>query len=398
VGETKSSIRYSLIESNDNESMHSPSMVVSKRSYSLGHRRGREYRNRKRRMFQIGPSKIASLVVLIYAAFSIAIKRNQTEYLRPDPVMSNIMEPPRVLKPSQFERKAYDVCIAGAGLSGAVIGERYASQQKKSVLIVEKRDHIGGNCYDEIDHETGLRVSKYGAHIFHTKSERVWEFVNAFSNWTKYEHEVVGVIQGKHVPIPVNIETVNTLFGLNMTGTNEMDDWLRREQVKFSQPIKNSEEMALSRVGRSLYGMIFQPYTIKQWGKHPRDLDPEVTARIPVRNDHDRRYFDDPHQALPSNGYTAFFQTMLDNPNIEVQLNTDYFDMKDFIECGKTYFTGPIDVYFDYLGLEKLEYRSLDFERKVLKNVAHFQPKVRNNVFYLFTPLQDLIRIIHSQL
>jgi len=272
----------------------------------------------------------------------------------------------------------YDVCIVGAGLSGAVIAERYASQLQKRVVVIEKRDHIGGNCYDYIDEETGIRVSKYGAHLFHTVNTRVWEYVKQFSEWTKYEHEVVGIVDGKHAPIPVNIETVNTLFGLNITSTKEMDDWLSQEQVKYDHPPRNSEEMALSRVGKRLYELIFRPYTIKQWNKEPRELGPEVTARIPVRNNHDKRYFGDPYQALPSNGYTKLFESLLCHPNIEVRLNTDYFKIRDNLQCSHTYFTGPIDAYFAHMGYKKLEYRSLDFERKVVRNVGDrgtFQPK-----------------------
>eukprot|EP00531_Pseudo-nitzschia_arenysensis_P004304 CAMPEP_0116116844 /NCGR_PEP_ID=MMETSP0329-20121206/1254_1 /TAXON_ID=697910 /ORGANISM="Pseudo-nitzschia arenysensis, Strain B593" /LENGTH=493 /DNA_ID=CAMNT_0003610365 /DNA_START=53 /DNA_END=1534 /DNA_ORIENTATION=- len=286
-------------------------------------------------------------------------------------------EEPSSEKPSDGVQE-YDVCIAGAGLSGSVIAERYASQLDQKVIVIEKRNHIGGNCYDYIDDDTGIRVSQYGAHLFHTLNKRVWDYVHLFSAWTKYEHEVVGVVDGKHVPIPVNIETVNKLFGLNITNTTEMDDWLSKEQVKYENAPKNSEEMALSRVGKRLYELIFHPYTIKQWNKEPRELGPEVTARIPVRNNYDNRYFGDPYQALPTNGYTAIFESLLCHPNIEVLLDTDYFKMKDSLRCKHTYFTGPIDAYFANMGYKKLEYRSLDFERKVVKDIGlreTFQPK-----------------------
>ena len=173
----------------------------------------------------------------------------------------------------------YDVCVVGAGLSGAVIAERYSSQLNSTILIVEKRNHIGGNCYDYIDDDTGVRVSKYGAHLFHTVSDRVWQYVQQFSHWTKYEHEVVGIVDGKHVPIPVNINTVNMLFNLTINSTTQMDEWLSNEQIKYDHEPTNSEEMALSRVGPRLFKSIFEPYTIKQWAKHPRELGPEVTAR-----------------------------------------------------------------------------------------------------------------------
>lgn len=269
----------------------------------------------------------------------------------------------------------HDVCIVGAGLSGAVIAERYASQRNQTSLIIERRNHIGGNCYDYIDEETGIRVSKYGAHLFHTYYDRVWEYIHKFSEWTPYEHEVIGLVNGKHVPIPVNIHTVNILFDQNIQNSEEMDKWLESEQVKYPNGPQNSEEMAKARVGERLYELIFHPYTIKQWAKEPKELGPEVTARIPVRNDFDGRYFADPHQALPSHGYTAIFEKMLDNPLISVHLNTDFFDVRPTLNCGKFYYTGPVDRYFADTGLKKLEYRSLDFERRVVKNIGFYQPK-----------------------
>lgn len=267
----------------------------------------------------------------------------------------------------------YDVCIVGAGLSGSVIGERYASVLKKKVLILEKRDHIGGNCYDYIDEDTGIRVSKYGAHLFHTSYEDVWEYVQQFGEWTPYEHKVRGIVNGQSVPIPVNIETVNTLFDEDIIDSKGMDEWLAKEQVKSDKEPVNSEEVALARVGPNLYDLIFKPYTFKQWNKYPKDLGPEVLSRIPVRNNSEERYFSDPHQAIPKDGYTSIFEKMLSNPLITVKTNTDYFKVKDQINCGKLYFTGPIDAYFASLNLPKLEYRSISFERKVEKNVDYFQ-------------------------
>ena len=160
--------------------------------------------------------------------------------------------------------KHYNVCIVGAGLSGAVIAERYASLLQQDVLVLEKRPHIGGNCYDYIDKETNIRVSMYGAHLFHTYSRRVWDYVHRFAHWTKYEHQVLGLVDGKHVPIPVNIDTVNALFNLSISSEEEMNKWLEQEQVHYDHSPKNSEEMALSRVGPRLYDLIFKPYTFKQ--------------------------------------------------------------------------------------------------------------------------------------
>ncbi|XP_045212915.2 UDP-galactopyranose mutase-like [Mercenaria mercenaria] len=268
----------------------------------------------------------------------------------------------------------FDICIVGAGLSGAVVVERYAATTNKSILVVEKRSHVGGNCYDYIDKETKIRVSKYGAHIFHTKYKHVWEYVQHFSEWVPYEHEVLALVKGKYVPIPVNIDTVNTLFNLDIRSVKEMNSWLKNEQVHYNRSSLNSEEMALSRVGLKLYELLFKPYTIKQWNKTPAELGPSVLARIPVRNNWDTRYFSDQFQALPKNGYTELVKNMLKSPKITIRLNIDYFDIQGSIKCGKTYFTGPIDRYYARKGLDALEYRSLSFERKVIKNVDYFQP------------------------
>ena len=207
----------------------------------------------------------------------------------------------------------YDNCIVGAGLSGSVIAEQYATKFGQTSLIIEKRNHIGGNVYDYIDDDTGIRCSLYGAHLFHTRHERVWEYVQQFADWIPYEHSVVGNVNGKIVPIPVTIDTVNTLFDLNIQSTQEMDEWLKNEQVQFKdengnirEPV-NSEEVALTQVGQRLYDLIFKPYTYKQWAKYPSELGPEVLSRIPVRNNHDGRYFSDPHQALPKDGFLLGF-------------------------------------------------------------------------------------------
>jgi len=290
-----------------------------------------------------------------------------------------------------YDEHIFDICVVGAGLSGAVISERYANKLDKTVLIMEKRDHIGGNVFDYIDEETGIRVNKYGAHLFHTRSERVWDYMQTWSKWTKWEHKVLGMAGDKYFPIPVNIETVNVLFDENIQNPKQMDAWLAKEQVSYERDPQNSEEMALSRVGQRLYDIIFKPYTIKQWDKQPSQLGPEVTARIPIRNDFDDRYFSDPYQALPSDGYTAIFERMFDNSLITVRLNTDYFDVRDKIRCGKTYFTGPVDAYYAHLGWDKLEYRSIDFERQVIRNTEFFQPAA---VVNHPTPEVDYTRIV----
>ncbi|UJH92032.1 UDP-galactopyranose mutase [Antarcticibacterium sp. 1MA-6-2] len=254
-----------------------------------------------------------------------------------------------------------DVLIIGAGISGAVLAERYAAIGKK-VLILEKRSHIAGNCYDYID-ENGILVSKYGAHLFHTNEEEVWKYVNKFSEWYDWEHKVIAKVDGKLVPIPVNITTVNKLFNENISSEEEMKDWLEKNRIDIQDP-QNGKEAVLSKVGPELYEKMFRHYTKKQWDKYPEELDASVLDRIPVRTNYDDRYFSDKYQALPKGGYTKLFEKILSHPNIHIELNTDYFDVKDKIEgYSKLFYTGPIDRFFEFkYSLEdKLEYRSINF-------------------------------------
>lgn len=256
----------------------------------------------------------------------------------------------------------FDIIVVGAGISGATLAQRYANLLNKKVLIIEKRDHIGGNCYDFYNKD-GILISKYGAHLFHTNFEDVWKYVNKFSEFSPYEHRVLARVDGTLVPVPVNITTVNKLLGLSIKNQKEMRAWLDKNQIKNDHP-KNSKEAALARVGKVLYEKLFQSYTRKQWEKDPSELDPEVLNRIPVRDNFDDRYFSDVHQGQPKEGYTKLFEKMLENPNIKVQLNTDYFDIKnDLKDYEKIFYTGPIDRFFDYKfsKKEKLEYRSLRF-------------------------------------
>jgi UDP-galactopyranose mutase len=249
----------------------------------------------------------------------------------------------------------FDIIIIGAGLSGCVIAERFANLQNKKVLILEKREHIGGNCYDYID-ENGILINKYGAHLFHTNDEDVWNYINTFDKWIRWEHKVVGLVDNQIVPIPVNITTVNMVCNENIRNESEMNKWLENVQIKYDT-IENSEQIAKSRVGEVLYNKIFKDYTFKQWNKYPEELKPEVLARIPLRNNFDDRYFSDKYQALPHKGYTKFFEKLINNPNIHVQLNTDYLKIKNQFKDKIIIYTGPIDYYFtDY---EKLECNSV---------------------------------------
>ena len=257
--------------------------------------------------------------------------------------------------------KNADIVIIGAGISGAVLAERYAQLGKK-VLIIDKRDHIAGNCYDYID-KNGILVSKYGAHLFHTNEEDVWEYVNRFANWYAWEHKVIAQVDGQLVPIPVNITTVNKLFGTNITTEAEMKNWLDENRLPIDAP-KDGREAALNKVGQVLYEKMFRHYTKKQWDKYPEELDASVLDRIPVRTNYDDRYFSDKYQALPVGGYTKLFEGILNHPNIEVLLDTDYFDVKDEVTSyDKLFYTGPVDRYFEFKHslTEKLEYRSINF-------------------------------------
>lgn len=253
-----------------------------------------------------------------------------------------------------------DVIIVGAGISGATMAEQYASDGYK-VLVIDKRSHIAGNIYDEIDEITGIRVSKYGAHLFHTNDKEVWNYVNRFGKWMRWDHTVIADLSGLYIPIPVNITTVNRLYGTEISSEKEMVEWLSSVQIPCIHP-KNSEEVALSRIGENLYKQLFREYTIKQWAKEPRELEPSVLERIPVRTNFDNRYFTDKYQALPVNGYTSFVENILSHPNIKVQLNRCWEDIKNDISGQTIIFTGPIDSYFKDRGIGHLEYRSINFE------------------------------------
>lgn len=263
--------------------------------------------------------------------------------------------------------------IVGAGISGCVIARELAERGEK-IQVVESRDHIGGNCYDYVDSETGIRINKYGAHLFHTNDEGVWNYINKHGKWERWDHQVISRVDGKFVPVPVNITTVNRLCGVNISNEAEMNDWLASVQHDYEEP-KNSEEMALSRVGQVLYDKMFKPYTVKQWNKDPSELAPSVMARIPVRNNFDERYFSDKYQALPAHGYTKWFENLLDHPNIQVYLDTSFESLEPITVSAATgiIYTGPIDEYFKK-SHGSLEYRSIDFKIEKLFDKGYYQP------------------------
>lgn len=250
---------------------------------------------------------------------------------------------------------AKGILVVGAGFSGAVMAERLAAAGHQ-IVVVESRPHIGGNAYDELD-EHGVLIHRYGPHIFHTNSAQVFEYLSRFTAWRTYEHRVVASVDVGLVPLPVNLTTMEMVFG------KSFDECSAREFIKGrvieSDNIRSSRDLVLSRVGPELYEKIYLNYTRKQWGVDPDCLDATVAGRLPVRFDRDDRYFTDDHQAMPARGYTEMFRAILDRPNIQVELGTDYrsIDRNGF---DHVVFTGPVDQYFDYI-YGPLPYRSLDF-------------------------------------
>lgn len=261
----------------------------------------------------------------------------------------------------------FDYLVVGAGFAGSVLAERLAAGLGKKVLVVDKRPHIAGNAYDHYD-DHGLLVHRYGPHIFHTNSAEIFSYLSRFTEWRPYEHRVLASVDGQLVPIPINLDTVNRLYGTSMTSL-ELPKFFAAAAEK--RAVKTSEDVVVSAVGRELYEKFFRGYTRKMWGMDPSELDASVTARVPTRANRDDRYFTDTYQAMPKLGYTRMFERMLAHPNIKVLLGADYREVKDVIPFRKLVFTGPVDEYFDYR-LGKLPYRSLEFHHET-KNVARFQ-------------------------
>jgi UDP-galactopyranose mutase len=261
--------------------------------------------------------------------------------------------------------EVFDYLIVGAGYAGSVLAERLARGSGKQVLLVDRRQHIAGNAYDHYD-GAGVLVHKYGPHIFHTNSKEVFDYLSRFTTWRQYQHKVLASVDGQLVPIPINLDTINTLYGLNLNAF-QMEEFLA-SRAEHKQQILTSEDVVVSKVGRELYEKFFRGYTRKQWGLDPSELDAQVTARVPTRCNRDDRYFTDTYQAMPRNGFTAMFANLLDHPNIKILLNTDYRDVKDIIPYRELIYTGPVDEFFDFQ-FGKLPYRCLEF-----KHETHNQP------------------------
>lgn len=261
----------------------------------------------------------------------------------------------------------FDFLIVGAGFSGSVLAERLAKSGKK-ILIIDKRNHIGGNAYDYYNGD-GILIHKYGPHIFHTNSKDVFDYLGIFTEWRPYEHRVLASVDGQLLPIPINLTTINRMYNLDLS-PDEVESYFASKAEKVS-PVLTSEDVVVSKVGRELYEKFFQGYTRKQWDLDPSQLDASVTSRVPVRTNKDDRYFTDTYQAMPLHGYTKMFEKMLGHPNIKIMLNTDFKEITAYVPFKKMIYTGPIDYYFDYC-YGRLPYRSLEFKFETV-NQEKFQ-------------------------
>ena len=263
--------------------------------------------------------------------------------------------------------QSFDYLIVGAGFAGSVLAERLAAGSGKKVLIIDRRNHIGGNAYD-YHNPDGVLIHKYGPHIFHTNSHEVFHYLSRFTEWRPYEHRVLASVDGQLLPLPINLDTINRMYGLNLSAF-ELKDFFNKV-AEPREKIVTSEDVVVSKVGRELYEKFFRNYTRKQWGLDPSELDASVTSRVPIRYNRDDRYFSDIYQVMPQQGYTRLFEQILDHPNIKVMLNTDYQEIRNMISYREVIFTGPVDEYFGFV-YGKLPYRSLQFQFQTLNQEQH---------------------------
>ena len=257
--------------------------------------------------------------------------------------------------------KKIDYFIVGAGFAGLTLAERLSSQLGKRCLVVDKRDHIGGNAQDEYD-DAGVLVHKYGPHYFRTNSPAIREYLSQFTEWRAVEYKILSHTGGRFWNFPINLNTFEQLLG-RASSAEEFAAYLAKKRVPVESP-RNSEEVVVSQVGWELYEKFFKGYTLKQWGRPPAELDASVCGRIPIRTNRDDRYLVEDFQALPKAGYHRMFQRMLAaSPGVRLVLRADYRELMPHVEFKHLIFTGPIDEYYDYR-LGKLPYRSLRFERE----------------------------------
>ncbi|TDD90338.1 UDP-galactopyranose mutase [Saccharopolyspora karakumensis] len=266
----------------------------------------------------------------------------------------------------------YDLIVVGSGFFGLTIAERAATQLDKRVLVLDRRDHIGGNAYSEAEPETGIEVHRYGAHLFHTSNKRVWDYVNQFTEFTNYQHRVFTKHQGQIYSFPMNLGLLSQFFGRAFT-PDEAKALVAEQAAEIdTADAQNLEEKAISLIGRPLYEAFVRGYTAKQWQTDPKELPAAIISRLPVRYNLNNRYFNDDFEGLPVEGYTAWLEKMAENPNIDVRLATDFFDVRGELPTDvPVVYTGPLDQYFDYAEGE-LGWRTLDFETEVV-NTGDFQ-------------------------
>jgi len=264
-----------------------------------------------------------------------------------------------------------DLVVVGSGFFGLTVAQQCAENLGLNVVVIDRRDHIGGNAYSEDDAETGIEVHRYGAHLFHTSNERVWEYVNRFTAFTAYQHRVYTNFRGQVFPMPINLGTINQFFDAAYS-PDEARRLIAEQASEFSSNnARNLEEKGISLIGRPLYEAFIKDYTAKQWQTDPKLLAAEIISRLPVRYTYDNRYFNDAHEGLPVDGYTAWLEKMASHDRIEVRLNTDFFDTSQEVNKANVVanipvvYTGPVDRYFDYAG-GRLGWRTLDFEREVM--------------------------------
>jgi UDP-galactopyranose mutase len=264
-----------------------------------------------------------------------------------------------------MEVSEYKYVIVGSGFLGSIIAERITNVLGQPVLVIEKRNHIGGNCYSEIDVETGIEYHAYGTHIFHTSNEKVWGYINKFTSFNNYNHQVLTNVCGKIFQLPINLETINSYFNINLR-PYEVDDFLKTKiGADFVENPSNFEEKTINLVGRELYNAFIKGYTEKQWCVNPKTLPTSLIKRLPFRKNYNESYYFSKYQGIPINGYTAIFNKLLSSPLIDLRLNTDFFDLKPFLnDQALIVYSGSIDRYFDYR-LGKLKWRTLHFEKEI---------------------------------
>jgi UDP-galactopyranose mutase len=263
-----------------------------------------------------------------------------------------------------------DLVIVGSGFFGLTVAQQCAEKLGLNVVVVDRRSHLGGNAYSEKDPETGIEVHRYGAHLFHTSNERVWEYVNRFTAFTSYQHRVYTNFRGQVFPMPINLGTINQFFDAAYS-PDEARALIAEQAAEYSAAeASNLEEKGISLIGRPLYEAFIEGYNVKQWQTDPKLLPAEIISRLPVRYTYNNRYFNDAHEGLPVDGYTAWLEKMASHDKIEIRLDTDFFDTSQEVNKANVVgnipvvYTGPVDQYFDY-SEGRLGWRTLDFEREV---------------------------------